>query len=69
MLAGAAEKTDVVRQAIIGPVTSQVTASVLQLHPNVTVVIDGETGERLKRKEYYLYVERMAEQVEHKIGI
>jgi len=40
-----------------------------KLHPNVTVVIDGETGERLKRKENYLYVERMAEQVEHKIGI
>jgi hypothetical protein len=46
-----------------------VTASVLQLHPNVTVVIDGETAERLKRKECFLYVERMAEQVEHEIGI
>jgi hypothetical protein len=46
-----------------------VTASVLQLHPNVTVVVDGEAGKRLKRKEYYLYVERMAKQVEHEIGI
>jgi len=69
MLASGAEKAEAVKQAIEGPVSSQVTASVLQLHPSVTVVIDTEASERLKKKEYYLYVERMAEQVEHEIGI
>jgi glucosamine-6-phosphate deaminase len=69
MLASGAEKADAVKQAIEGPVSSQVTASVLQLHPNVTVVVDGDAGKRLKRKEYYLYVERMAKRVEHEIGI
>ena len=37
LLAGA-DKADIVRQAMTGPVTPQVPASLLQLHPNVTVV-------------------------------
>lgn len=37
LLAGA-EKASIVRQAMEGPVTPQVPASLLQLHPNVTVV-------------------------------
>ena len=34
------EKADVVCQAFTGPVTSQLPASVLQLHPDVTLVGD-----------------------------
>ena len=37
LLAGA-EKAAIVRQAMEGPVTPQVPASLLQLHPNVTIV-------------------------------
>jgi len=69
MLASGAEKADAVKNAIEGPLSSQVTASALQLHPQVTVVIDEEAGELLERREYYRYVEKMAEGVEHDAGI
>lgn len=35
-----AEKADILRQAFFGPVTPQVPASILQFHPNVTLVCD-----------------------------
>ena len=33
-------KADIVREAFFGPITPQVPASILQLHPDVTVVAD-----------------------------
>lgn len=35
-----ADKADIVKKAFFGPITPQVPASVLQLHPNVTLVAD-----------------------------
>ena len=35
-----ADKADAVKKAFAGPVTPEVPASILQLHPNVTVVGD-----------------------------
>lgn len=35
-----ADKADIVKEAFFGPVTPQVPASILQLHPDVTVVAD-----------------------------
>jgi hypothetical protein len=46
-----------------------VTASALQLHPHVTVVIDEKAGKLPERREYYRYVEKMAKGVEHDTGI
>lgn len=69
MLASGNEKAGAVREAIEGPVSSQVTASALQLHPQVTVVIDEKAGRLLKRRDYYVYVEKMAAEVEHNTGI
>jgi len=69
MLASGAEKAGAVKNAIEGPLSSQVTASALQLHPQVAVVIDEKAARLLDRREYYLYVEKMAEQVEHDTGI
>lgn len=37
-------KAQIVRDAFTGPVTPQVPASVLQFHPNVTVIVDKEAG-------------------------
>lgn len=37
-------KAQIVRDAFFGPVTPQVPASMLQLHPDVTVIVDKEAG-------------------------
>ncbi|WP_165171216.1 glucosamine-6-phosphate deaminase [Adlercreutzia sp. ZJ242] len=37
-------KADIVRRAFFGPVTPEVPASILQFHPNVTVIVDEEAG-------------------------
>ena len=39
-----------------GPVTSEVPASALQMHPRATVVLDEEAASRLKRRDYYKWV-------------
>lgn len=51
-------KAHAISQAVEGPVTAQVTASALQLHPDVTVVIDEDAARHLKRKSYYAEVEQ-----------
>jgi len=68
MLASGSNKARAVRDAIEGPVSAQVTASVLQLHPNVFVVLDEEAASMLSRSAYYVYVERMAEKFEAEAG-
>lgn len=40
LVANGRDKAEIVREALFGPVKPQVPASVLQLHPNVTVVLD-----------------------------
>ncbi len=37
-------KADIVRRAFFGPVTPEVPASILQFHPDVTVIVDAEAG-------------------------
>ncbi|MCS7180005.1 MAG: glucosamine-6-phosphate deaminase, partial [bacterium] len=64
-LANGLKKAEVVAEAIEGPITSQITASALQLHPKVTVILDEEAASKLKRKEYY----KFAFEAENKIGI
>ena len=39
LLVAGEDKTDIVERSINGPVTPDVPASILQLHPDVTVVI------------------------------
>ncbi|OPZ92720.1 MAG: Glucosamine-6-phosphate deaminase 1 [candidate division TA06 bacterium ADurb.Bin417] len=57
LLASSANKAEIVSKAIEGPVTNQVTASILQLHPKVTVILDEAAASCLERKEYYKYAE------------
>lgn len=42
-----ADKADIVKQALTGPITTEVPASLLQTHPRVTVLLDREAGRML----------------------
>ena len=47
LVANGAHKRDIVRQALLGPVTTDVPASVLRLHPFAETILDPEAGEGL----------------------
>lgn len=64
LLATGASKADAVRAFIEGPVTSQITASALQLHPAVTVLLDEPAAGWLQRRDYYLEVEDAQRELE-----
>lgn len=53
LVANGEKKADPVAALVEGPITSQITASVLQMHPNATVIIDKPTSSKLKRVDYY----------------
>ncbi|MGQ9479721.1 MAG: glucosamine-6-phosphate deaminase [Thermoproteota archaeon] len=59
LLTSGRKKAKAVAAAIEGPVTSQVTASVLQMHSNVIAVIDEAAAYKLKNKEYYKRAEKL----------
>ncbi|GLX69574.1 glucosamine-6-phosphate deaminase [Paenibacillus glycanilyticus] len=42
-----ADKAEIVKQALTGPITTEVPASLLQTHPRVTVLLDREAGRML----------------------
>lgn len=54
LLAFGAQKADAVAAALEGPVTSTVPGSALQLHPDVTVILDGEAAAGLAHSETVL---------------
>lgn len=56
LLANGAKKAEIIAEALEGPVTAQVSASVLQLHRHVTVLLDAEAGAKLRRADYYRWV-------------
>lgn len=53
LIASGESKSRAIRDAIEGPVTSMVPASVLQLHPDVTIMIDEEASRLLAHCDYY----------------
>jgi glucosamine-6-phosphate deaminase len=59
ILAAGKSKADAVAHAIEGPISASVTASSLQLHPDVTFVIDDPAASKLKHQEYYRRVMEM----------
>jgi glucosamine-6-phosphate deaminase len=59
ILANGESKAEAVARAIEGPITASVTASCLQLHPDVTFLIDEAAATQLTQKEYYVRVMRM----------
>lgn len=56
LLAFGESKADVVRQMVEGPLSASVPASILQMHPKATIVIDAEAASKLERAEYYKWV-------------
>jgi glucosamine-6-phosphate deaminase len=73
LLAIGQSKAAAIRSTVEGPVTAQVTASALQLHQDVIVLVDEEAAEWLSRREYYDDVERAQTLLErgqlHALGI
>ncbi|RJX24404.1 MAG: glucosamine-6-phosphate deaminase [Acholeplasma sp.] len=56
LIASGIEKAEAVHQMIYGDVTSQLPASILQLHPNCTIILDEPAASKLKEKwAYYAY--------------
>lgn len=56
LLANGEKKAEIIAEAIEGPITSQVSASALQLHRDVVIIVDDAAGAKLKRAEYYRWV-------------
>lgn len=48
LCANGTNKTDIVEEALFGPVTTQVPTSILQLHPNVDVMLDPDAARKVK---------------------
>ena len=51
MVVSGADKADIVDAVVNGPVKPEVPASVLQLHPDVTIIVDAEAGAKCKLSE------------------
>lgn len=52
LVASGADKADILKQALFGPVTPHVPASILQLHPNVAVVADEDALAGISPDQY-----------------
>ena len=46
LIAKGAHKAEIIEQAILGPVTTDIPASVVQLHPNCEILLDAAAGAR-----------------------
>ena len=56
MMVSGAGKSDIVRDFIEGPVTSEIPATALQFHPAAITVLDEAAASKLKRRDYYKWV-------------
>jgi glucosamine-6-phosphate deaminase len=56
LLANGEKKADAVAKFVEGPITSQITASALQMHPNTTVILDEDAASKLERAEHHKWV-------------
>lgn len=64
LLATGSSKAQAVRDFVEGPVTAMVPASALQLHPQVTVLLDETAASKLERRDYYNHVEAIQRELE-----
>jgi glucosamine-6-phosphate deaminase len=56
LLANGPGKAEAVAALVEGPITSQITASALQMHPQATVILDRAAATRLQRLDYYQWI-------------
>ena len=47
LIAKGAHKAEIIERAILGPVTTDIPASVVQLHPNLEILLDAAAGSRI----------------------
>ena len=47
LIAKGAHKAEIIEKAILGPVTTDIPASVVQLHPNCEILLDADAGARI----------------------
>lgn len=65
LLATGGNKANVIKALVEGPITSSVPASALQLHPQVTVLVDRDAAGNLSRVDYYQEVEKIQYSLEN----
>ena len=65
LLATGETKSAAVREAVEGPVAARCPASILQMHPRATLVLDRAAASALKDVEFYEYIERENERLLH----
>ena len=53
LLATGSSKANILAKAVEGPITSMISASALQLHPQCVIICDEEAASELQGKEYY----------------
>jgi glucosamine-6-phosphate deaminase len=56
LIAKGAHKADIIKQAILGPVSTNIPASVVQLHPNCEILLDADAASKIaeyaKKRNY-----------------
>lgn len=67
LLATGANKADAIAATVEGPITAACPASALQLHPQVTVVIDEAAASQLKDTEFYKHIEKQNQILEERL--
>ena len=66
LMVNGGKKAEVVVEAIEGPITSQITASALQMHPDVVTVLDEGAASKLARRAFYVYAENARQEMDLK---
>jgi glucosamine-6-phosphate deaminase len=58
LLANSEKKAEAIAAAVEGPVTSMITASALQHHPDTRVYVDAPAAGKLKMRKYYDWIQK-----------
>lgn len=64
LMANGDNKAEAIQRCIEGPVGAKNPASLLQLHPKVSIIIDEKAAKNLERKDYYKYTQKITEKLE-----
>lgn len=68
LIATGSDKAEAIKQTIEGPVSAHCPASILQMHPKVTLVIDEDAALGLKDVSFYQYIEKEQQRLEAAIA-
>ncbi|MCK4282708.1 MAG: glucosamine-6-phosphate deaminase [Candidatus Brocadiae bacterium] len=67
VLASGAGKADAVRATVEGPITSAVTASALQMHPDTVAIVDEAAAANLERTDFYRWQQENWDRIADKL--